>query len=148
MSLGATAIGPVAPLPPGELIGTDLNLSVNNQDPVLHGFLFGATVSNVTVAGPNGTTTNLNGSAAAIWATNASWTFRLPNGEEVQLRGGSVALPDSDYLTVNGMGTMTLSVSFVNSQAALGAGSHVLDQHVLRASRRGSASTGLSVSFV
>ncbi|MGP8076037.1 MAG: site-2 protease family protein [Thermoplasmata archaeon] len=148
VSLGATAIGPVAPLPPGELIGTDLNLSVNNQDPVLHGFLFGATVSNVTVAGPNGTTTNLNGSAAAIWATNASWTFRLPNGEEVQLRGGSVALPDSDYLTVNGMGTMTLSVSFVNSQAALGAGLTFSTNMFCAPPGGGSASTGLSVSFV
>jgi len=150
VSLGVTAVAPVSSLPPGELVGTNLTLSVNNQDPVPHGFQFGATVSNVTLAGPNGTTTNLNGSAAATWATNASWTFRLPNGEVVQLRGGSVALPDSDYVTVNATGshTMTLVVTFVNSQAALGAGLTFSTDMFCSPPGGGSASTDLSVSFV
>jgi hypothetical protein len=115
-SIGAGGASPLSPLPPGAVVGTDLSLTVNNQDPVTHGYLVVASVSNVSVT--NGTiTTNLTGPSLAEWQANATWTFYLPNGTDVTLFGGKVTLPNSDYLTVNATGshTETLTVRLTDS---------------------------------
>ena len=150
VSLGATGAAPLSPLPPGAIVGTNLTLLVNNQDPVSHGFLFAASITNVTVSGPNGTTTNLSGQALTSWEENAVWTFYLPHGEVVQLHGGSVALPASDYVTVNASGSHSESfvVTLSDSQAAHGAGLTFSTNIFCPPASAGSATTGLSVSFV
>ena len=108
-SLGAADATPVSPLPPNALVGTNLTLSVNNQDPVPHGFLLVASVVNVSGQGTGGTF-NLSGSQFDEWQANATWTFYLPDGQVVILSGGKVALPESDYITVNATGGHTASV--------------------------------------
>ncbi len=150
VSLGAAGAAPISSLPPGELVGTNLTLTVNNQDPIPHGFLFDASISNVTVSGPNGTTTNLSGSALASWEAAATWTFYLPHGRVVALSGGSVDLPGSDYLTVNATSdhTLSLAVSLTDTVSAVGAGLSFTTNMLCAPSGGGSASTGLSVGFV
>ena len=149
VALTAAGIGPLSPLPPGMAVGTNLSLTINNQDPVSHGFLFTAEVVNVSVAGPNGTVTNLSGEALASWEENATWTMQLPHGPTVQLRGGSVALPESDYVTVNATMSHTQSVVILLTDrvTALGAGLAFTTSMFCAPSGGGSASTGLVVSF-
>jgi hypothetical protein len=149
VSLTAAGAAPVTALPPGALVGTNLTLTVNNQDPIPHGFLFGASVSNVTVSGPNGTT-YLTGAALATWEETATWTFYLPQDRAVTLTGGSVDLPGSDYVTVNATSdhTLGLAVSLTNTQTAVGAVLDFTTNMLCAPSTGGSASTSLSVSFV
>jgi hypothetical protein len=149
-SLSASGAAPLSPLPPGALVGSNLTLAVNNQDPVSHGFLFVASVTNVTVSGPNGTRSNLSGQALTSWEENASWTFYLPHGEVLVLHGGSVALPSSNYVTVNATGSHSLSVlvSLTDSQPAVGAGLAFTSNMLCPPSGGGTASTTLSVGFV
>jgi hypothetical protein len=150
-SLGASGAAPLSPLPPGAVVGTNLTLTVNNQDPVPHGFLFVASVSNVSVSGPNGTTVNLSGQALANWEANATWTFYLPRGETVQLHGGSVAVPESDYVSVNSTTSqhkLSVVVSLSDSLSARGAGLTFTTNMLCAPSGGGSASTGLNVSFL
>lgn len=152
-SAGAT---PFAPYPSGTLVGTNLTLAVNNQDPVNHGFLFVASVVNATVAGPNGTPRSLTGSALTQWEDNATWSLRLPDGRVVQLVGGSVALPASDYFLVNATGshTETVAVSFTDSRQAspsgtvVGAGLQFTANMLCPPPGGGSASTGVTVGFL
>lgn len=149
-SLSVASVAPLSPLPPGELVGANLTLVVNNQDPVPHGFLFTGSITNVSVSsGNSSTTSDLTGSALTSWEANATWTFYLPNHEVVELHGGSVALPDSDYVTVNATGSHTLSfvVTLTNTQAAEGAGLEFTSNMLCPPSGGGSASTGLSLSF-
>jgi len=103
-SLGAGNASPVSPLPPGAVVGTAFTLTINNQDPVAHGFVFVASVSNVSATSGN-VTSNLAGLTLAEWEANATWTFYLPNGTVVTLLGGKVALPNYDYVTVNATGS-------------------------------------------
>jgi len=151
-SLGAAGAPLGAPLPPGELVGANLTLTVNNQDPIPHGFLFDAYVSNVTVLGSNNTPTNLSEADLTSWQASATWTFYLPDGRVVTLPGvpgGSVSVPESDYVTVNATGSHTLSivVSLTNTQSAVGAGLTFTTNMLCPPSGGGSASTSLSVGF-
>ncbi len=148
VSLGAAGAAPVTALPPGAVVGTNLTLTVNNQDPIPHGFLFGASISNVTVSGPNGTA-YLTGYALASWEATATWTFYLPDGRTVTLTGGSVDLPGSDYVTVNATSDHTLGVpvSLTNTQTAVAAVLSFTTNMLCAPSGGGSASTSLSVSF-
>lgn len=148
-SLQASGAAPVAALPPGALVGTNFTLTVNNQDPVPHGFVFSASIVNATAAGGNGTT-RMSGSALAAWAANATWTLYLPHGQVIQLHGGSVELSPSDYVTVNATSVHTLSFSVVltDSQLAHGAGLYFAANMLCAPSGGGSAVTGLSVAFV
>ena len=149
VSLGASGAAPVAPLPPGALVGTNFTLTVNNQDPIQHGFLFGASVENVTVMGPNGTTTSLSGGALASWEENATWTFYLPNAETVVLLGGKVSVPGSDYVTVPASGghRASFAVRLTDTEAALGVGLSISTNMLCPPAGGGSASTSLSTSF-
>ena len=144
-SLSTSGAAPLSPLPPGELVGTNLTLTVNNQDPIAHGFWFTAGIQNVT--GTNGTA--LNGAALSSWEANATWTFHLPDGQVVQARGSAAGVPQSDYVTVNASGSHKLSfvVTLADSQDALGAGLTFATQMVCPPSGGGTASTGLNVGF-
>jgi len=148
-SLGASGAAPASPLPPGALVGTNFTLSVNNGDPIPHGFLFGGSVVNVTVLGPNGTTVGLSGASLANWEANATWTFYLPNGPAVELSGGRVTLPQSDYITVNPTGSHSASfaVRLTDSEAAVGVGLSLTTNMLCPPSGGGSASTSLFTSF-
>jgi hypothetical protein len=149
-SLGASGAAPVSALPPGALVGTNFTLTVNNQDPIPHGFLFGGSIVNVTVSGPNGTTTSLTGNALTSWEENASWTFYLPNSPAVVLLGGKVTLPEPDYITVNPTGSHSASfaVRLTDSEAAVGVGLLLTTNMLCPPSGAGSASTSLFTSFV
>jgi hypothetical protein len=151
VSLGAGDAAPVAHLPPGALLGTNLTLTVNNQDPIPHGFLFQANVTNVTVLVANGTA-GLSGPALVSWEANATWTFYLPDGRVVALQGGLVSLPEPDYVTVNATGSHTLSLGVRltdtdTAENAIGAGLAFTTNMLCAPSGGGSASTTLSVSF-
>ena len=147
-SLGASGAAPVSTLPPGALVGTSFMLTVNNQDPIPHGFLFGGAILNVTVAGPNGTT-NLTGNALASWEENASWTFYLPNLPVVELAGGKVTVPESDYITVSPLGghSQSFAVRLTDSEAAVGVGLALTTNMLCPPSGGGSASTNLVTGF-
>jgi len=151
VSLSAGSAAPIGSLPPGAMVGTDFALTVNNQDPIPHGFLFSATVTNVSISTPNGTT-GLSGAALASWEANATWTFYLPDGKVVPLPGGQVALPQSDYVTVNATGspsghTKSVSVWLTDSEAAVGVGIALATNMLCAPSGGGSASTALSTGF-
>lgn len=148
VSLGAGHATPVAALPEGAVVGANLTLTVNNQDPVPHGFLFVASITNVSVASGNGTV-NLTGPSLSSWEANATWTFFLPHGDVVTLHGGSVSLPASDYVTVNATAphTESVTVRLTNSEAAVGAGLSFTTNMLCAPSGGGTAATGLSLSF-
>ncbi len=146
---GATPLIP--PGHPGE-VGANLLLTVNNQDPIPHSFLFVASVSNVSALSSSNTTTNLSGAALASWEANATWQFSLPDGRVVALQGGLVSFPESDYVTVNATGGHTLSLTVRltdadTSENAVGAGLAFTTNMLCAPSGGGSASTTLSVSF-
>ena len=149
VSLGASDALPVNHLPPGALVGTNLTLTVNNQDPITHGFLFQTNITNVTVLVTNGTA-GLSGAALASWVANATWTFYLPDGRVVSLPGGSVNLPESDYLTVNatsGGHTQSFVVRLTDTEAALGVGLTFSTTMLCAPPGGGAASTAVSTSF-
>ena len=146
---GATPL--ISPGHPGE-VGANLLLTVNNQDPIPHSFLFVASVSNVSALSSSNTTTNLSGAALASWEANATWQFSLPDGRVVALQGGLVSFPESDYVTVNATGGHTLSLTVRltdtdTSENAVGAGLAFTTNMLCAPSGGGSASTTLSVSF-
>jgi len=150
-SLSANDASPVGHLPPGAVVGTNFTLTVNNQDPIPHGFLFVAFVSNVSVTSQN-VTTNLTGSSLQEWQANATWTFYLPDGAVVTLYGGKVSLPESDSVTVNASGSHTESfrVRLVDSYAlamATGVGLSFTANMVCPPAGGGTTSTTLSTSF-
>jgi len=137
---------------PGE-IGTYLTLTVNNQDPIPHSFLFVASISNVSAESTSNTTINLSGAALASWEANATWQFYLPDGRVVTLQGGLVSFPESDYVTVNATGahTQSLHVRLADTDTsvnAVGAGLAFTTNMLCAPSGGGSASTTVSVSFV
>jgi len=151
-SLSASDAHPVGTLPPGAMVGTNLTLLVNNQDPVPHGFLFQASVSNVTVL-VNNTTVALSGQGLTDWEANATWTFYLPHGSPVELTGGSVGVPPADYVGVNATKsdhTLSLVVRFTDSDTAvtaLGVGLSFTTNMVCAPSGGGSASTSIATGF-
>ena len=149
VSLSAAHATPVTSLPPGSSIGTNLTLTIDNQDPISHGYVFSAAVENVTISGPNGTT-GLTGPALAEWQANATWTFYLPDGSVVPLQGSPVTLPTQDYLTVPATGSHDVSVvvRLTNPESASGAGLSFSTNMFCAPSGGGSASTGLSVGFL
>ena len=63
-----------------------VNYTIANGDPVRHGYLIDAWVSNVSERVGN-TTVYLTGSAFSAWAANSTWTFVLPGGTNVTLPG-------------------------------------------------------------
>lgn len=147
-SLNVSNVAVVSPLPPGAVVGTNLTLLVNNQDPVPHGFLLVASILNVSVASGTGNT-NLSGTALASWEQNATWTFYLPNGQVIQLQGRSVALPESDYVSVSTSGPHTLSVvvRLTDTQVAQGAGLAFSANMLCAPSGGGTASKGVTLNF-
>jgi membrane-associated protease RseP (regulator of RpoE activity) len=139
---------PSAP-PPGAAIAANLSVTVVNQDPVNHGFVFAASVANVSV-GNASSRTYLEGSAFRAWANNSTWVYHLPDGRSVTLTGGSVSLPSSDYVTLNATGgghnSATILLTFSNTGPAFGA---VLDwsTNEFCTTIGGSASTSFSVEW-
>jgi Zn-dependent protease len=120
VSLESNTIGYPNSPPPGAAIAANFTTTVVNGDPVVHGFTFSTAVTNVSVRSGNGTE-YLTGTALTAWLANVSWTYHLPNGEVYSARGGSAALPESEYVTVNatsGANSVLLLVSFSNSEAA------------------------------
>ena len=145
VSLGAGG-APSGALPPGATVASDLSLSINNQDPISHGFLITAQLNNVSNSNGTG---NLSGTALSDWEANATWTVHLPSGGTVQLTGRSVSLPEPDYLTVNATGNHTLTVLVVlsNSLDASGVGLSFTTTMICAQSGTGTASAGLTVGF-
>jgi membrane-associated protease RseP (regulator of RpoE activity) len=102
------------PPPGGESIATYLNVTITNQDPVSHGYLFTYAVTNVSVNG-----TYLTGAALAAWEANGSWRFVLPNGSRVgPFAGGSGVLPPADYLTIDGGASANATAEFSDKHSA------------------------------
>ena len=155
-SLAAGDASPVTFLPPGAVVGTNFTLTVNNQDPVTHGFLFVAQVDNVSVTSGN-VTTDLAGRSLEEWQANATWTFYLPNGTVLTLLGGKVSFPAADYLTVNSTGGHTESVRVqltdtltLTNETATGVGLSFTSSMLCTppGSSVGVSSASLSTSFV
>jgi len=154
VSLGASNATPVSGLPSGE-VAANVTLTVNNQDPIPHGFVLVASVTNVTVLAGDNLTGNLSGNALASWEANATWSFYLPDGRVVDLTGGSVSLPESDYFPVNATGghTQSVVVRLTNTnpssvETAVGAGLSFTTNMLCAPSGGGTASASLNVSFV
>ncbi len=112
---GATSSVP-AHLPIGASVGANLSVTIVNGDPLPHGYLLSASVANVT----NSTGGYLTGANLTDWAVNSTWEFFLPGGNVVRLSGASVALPESDFLTINSTGAHSypLLVVFWNTEPA------------------------------
>lgn len=154
VALSASNATPVSGLPSGE-VAANVTLTVNNEDPVSHGFVFVASISNVTALGPNSSRVSLTGTALASWEANATWTFYFPDGRVLNFPGGSASVPESDYITVNATAGHTQSVvvrladtDSNPAAAAVGAGLAFTTNMLCAPSGGGSASTSFSVSFV
>ncbi len=115
----ATTVGP----PPGAAISANLSIQVTNQDPVAHAFLFGYSVTNVSVAGPGNLSHYLTGSALAAWAANSTWVFHFPDGGTFTQHGANFSLPEAEYVTLNASATAGSSapivMTFSNTGSAL-----------------------------
>jgi len=114
----SSAVSYPASLPGGASDGAGATLLLSNGDPVNHGYLVSAAVTNVSVAGANNSTVYLTGAAFAAWAANSSWSFELGQGTPVNLTGASVTIPESDFVTVNANSNETLEVQFSNTESA------------------------------
>ncbi|MGP8077632.1 MAG: site-2 protease family protein [Thermoplasmata archaeon] len=103
------------PTPPaGATIAANLTVTVQNQDPVAHAFVFDLAVENVTVGHAF-----LNASALATWSATANWTFFLPDGSRVSVPAGAdPSLPASDYVTIAGTSRAPVTVELSNPQGA------------------------------
>jgi hypothetical protein len=134
-------------VPPGDQVAANLSITVQNGDPVAHGYLETVGFTNVTVSGPNGTE-YLNGSQIAAWAANATWTFFSPNGSVLANgTGPSAGLPGADYVTIAGGASVRLGVSFANSETALQADVGLTVTQLCALSGTGSQSTSFAVVF-
>ncbi|HTW77701.1 MAG TPA: site-2 protease family protein [Thermoplasmata archaeon] len=132
--------------PPGAAIAAQLSVTIVNQDPVAHGFLVATSVVNVSV-GNRSSPTYLSGAALAAWTANSTWVYQLPNGTEITLHGGSVALPSSDYVTINGSSSSAVVlIGFSNPAPAVGA---IVNWQTTEfcATTGGSATTSFSLSW-
>jgi membrane-associated protease RseP (regulator of RpoE activity) len=141
---GAVGYAPATPLVP---VNASLNYSVVNGDPVSHGFLFAATVENVSVK-VNNTTAYLSPAELATWAAGSEWVFHLPDGQSVALQGGSVSLPSAYYISVPGIGsgnTAPVLLDFANSMGALAVQVQVTASELCAPSGSGTASTTFTV---
>jgi Peptidase family M50 len=148
-ALTAGPATPVTTLPPGAVVGTNITLTVTNQDPVVHGFTFVADIVNVSSAGGGGST-NLSGLALDEWRNNATWTFYLPGGRVVQLEGGQVALPSSDFVVVNATAashTLSVTVRLTDTLPAHGVALAFSANMVCAPETGGTAATGISLAF-
>ncbi len=140
-TVGYSASTPALP------VNASLNYSVVNGDPVSHGFVFVATVENVSIK-VNNTTTYLPAGDLAIWAALAEWSFHLPDGTIVALQGGSVTLPSADYVPVPGVGSgnsRPIVLDFANPMTALAVQIQVTATELCAPSGNGSASTTFTV---
>jgi hypothetical protein len=141
---GGVGYGPANPLVP---VNATLSYTVVNGDPVPHGVVFMATVSNVSVK-ENNTTSYLSPSALATWAAQAGWVFHLPGGKTIPLQGASVSLPSADYVSVSGVGSGNsepILLDFTNSVTALAVLVQVTATELCAPSGSGTASTTFTV---
>jgi len=114
----ATSSVPAAP-PPGAAVAANLSVTLVNGDPLAHGYLVSTSVTNVSVAGPNGTTEYLTGAALMSWAANSTWRFVLPHGGSINETGASFSLPGADFVTISGYGgSVTILIAFSNTESA------------------------------
>ncbi len=129
--------------PSGAIVHVNLSAELVNQDPVRHGFNLAATLANVTVTTPSGTT-DLTGSALNAWAKNVTWTFYLPNGATYTASGVVAAsLPSNEYVTVNGTSSKNIApivLSFSSTSAAVGAAVELSTSEFCATSGTGTAS--------
>jgi membrane-associated protease RseP (regulator of RpoE activity) len=108
-----------APLSEPSGIAANLTASVQNHDPVAHGFVFSAGIQSVTVNGSGGLPAVLNGSSLADWEANASWTFVLPNDVVAgPYTGGSAGVPPQDWVAIGATSSAPLLIEFSDSQSA------------------------------
>ena len=123
VSLSAKGTPVAGGLPAGAMVGTELTIALDNQDPIAHAYAMSASLRNASVS-LNGTVTNMTGPSFAAWEANSTWTWYLPNGQVLETNGGSVSLPASTFVTVNATGdhTAKIRVVFTNTQFAQGAG--------------------------
>jgi len=149
-SVGLSAnVGYPSTLPPGAMVGATSAVTIDNGDPVAHGYLLSASVANVSVTGPNNTTVYLTGAGFQDWAANSTWSLTLPDGKVVTLTGGSVTLPSADFVTVNATGnhSATVHLLYTNTGAARAAVlSFSVNQYCAEAGT-GSASTTITAQF-
>ncbi len=120
LSLDHPATSIPGQLPAGAAVAANFSVLVDNGDPVAHGYLFTASVTNVSVAGPGNTTRYLTGANLTGWAANSTWRFLFPDGQTFVLLGASATLPAVEYLTVNATGSHTepLQIAYSNTAPA------------------------------
>jgi Peptidase family M50 len=130
-------------LPPGAAVAVNLSVTLDNQDPVAHGYVLSASLVNVSVAGPNNSTRYLTGNGLASWAANSTWVFYLPSGGTYVQSGASMNLPASDFVTVNATGDhrVVLRVELSNTELARAATIAFSANQLCAPSSGGSAST-------
>lgn len=127
--------------PAGAAVALDLSVGIDNQDPITHAYQLSGSVTNAT--GTSGGYLDFG-----PWAQNASWSVRLPDGQNLTFTGGGFTLPGSAFVTVNQTGnhTETVLVEFSDTTAAQGAGfSFSVSQYC--AETAGTASTTRSAGF-
>jgi len=100
-------------------VAANLAVTLDNQDPVPHGYVFTASLTNVSFLGANNSTVYRSGAALASWEANSTWSFLLPGGRIVNLTGGSVSLPGGDFVTVNATGNHRVALRIEFSNPAL-----------------------------
>ena len=135
-----------ASLPPGAAVAANLSLTISNDDPIPHGYLFSTSFANVSSA--NGTT-NLTGSALRDWEANTTWTLFLSGGETVTGTGATVTTPASQYVTINATGShdFLLRITVSNPAASHGAGIEVTVTQLCATSGTGTASQAVRFGF-
>jgi hypothetical protein len=130
-------------LPPGAAVAANLTVTLDNQDPVAHGYVISASVTNVSVTGPNSSTAYLTGPSLTSWEANSTWLVHLPGGGTYTQSGGSMSLPASDFVTVNATGNhrLLLRIEFSNTELARAAIVTLAANQLCAPSSGGSTST-------
>ncbi len=137
--------GAPAPLPNGAAVAANLSATLVNNDRFAHGYVFSATVVNVT--GMNAL--YLNATALEQWAATSSWRFLLPGGNVSFNDTATASIPSGDYVTVDGTTNWQydIRVAFSNSVDALAARIQISVNQLCAPSGAGSASTEVAVTF-
>ncbi len=133
---------PIAP-PPGAAVAANISVTVANNDPIAHGYLFSATVTNVTSTSGR----YLNGTALGEWETNTSWTIFLPGGHVVTGTGDAVNVPASEYVTINGSDTFVLHLTVSNPGVARSADVEIYVNQLCATSNSGTAKKVVTANF-
>jgi membrane-associated protease RseP (regulator of RpoE activity) len=94
---------------------SDIRVTVDNRDPVLHAYTIATNVTQVVGQNGSGGPGPLSGAALAAYLANSTWTVALPNGNITYFTGvGAWSLPANDFLALAAYSNGTVLITYTN----------------------------------